>query len=586
MRRIETGIISFLLLCSVCFGADSNVYVCTTSGASGGIAYTNAGSDGGAGTETNPFATIGKALETHGSDTPGTDTITIWVKAGDTLADARILVDDGGTGQNGYDFVIRSSIAGTKWTQVTSAGVSSTWWIKIFGPTSGSIQFIDMSITRTGALTADITYTTDDGMDFIFTDCVMINTSATGEGILGVTDAGSAARNITLNNTSMTYVDTAIHLNGADVVIIENGCTITNTGAVQAVQLHGIVDEFYVDASTITSDVNTAIKTDVSGALLTSNNIFVVRNGSTISGLVGIQIEQLVKRLILTDSTFLAPLNIAGAAIKLGDAVEGNVTGANSGNALGQINIRNNTITATYTRALHLQFGCNGASILNNRISGDDHSLHIMSDGCEIAYNISTGDLPMFIMGNYNNVHNNTVRDDGNACLLTLPLGAGFNDFKYPTGNTIINNIFVTTGASKFAYTDKDGNGGDDNQDRGEQNDEMSDYVDYNCYYNAGGGDAFSIGEFGDEQTGNTIALMQAAWQTATSGGTAWNVINQNVNDQHSIIADPLFKNTTTFELNDGSPCLGNGFNGETMGAKSPNVIRPSGRYDFRTLYD
>lgn len=573
MRRY---LLIFLVLCSVCFAADVTKYVCTNSGNTAAGNYLVNGNDTtGDGTLAKPYATVEKAVDDNAGVGSG-DTMTVVVKSGDTLADDKVTFGATHTTKN---FDIISSDPGTSWTFFST---TANGHFEFNTTIAGAVSFTDMVIgpISDGALNNIIFYQTNAGMNLTLTNCTISTTDTTAECIDANADAGNAAtRDFTLNNTSITTVVAALVTKDFDTVTIENGSTITNSGAIAAVILEDKTTRFIVDASTITSTANNGIQTDVSAQELTSGTDFIIRNGSTISGLVGVKVLKFITNVILTDSTFLAPINSgSSAAIKIGDDTEADVTGANAGDSLGQVQILNNTITATTHRALHIQFGCNGASILNNVITGDNHTFELDSDGCEVAYNTSTGNLPIFIMGGYNHIHNNTTYDDENAFLITLANGAAFNDFKYPTGNRIYNNIFVTTGASAFAYTDADGNGGNDSQDRGEQSDEMADFVDFNCYFNEGGGDAFSLGSDSNEQTGNTIALMQAAWQTATSGGTAWNAINENVNDQNSIIADPLFVDAANgdFRLKIGSPLLRpahKGLNGGVMGQFAPYAL-------------
>ena len=125
--------------------------------------------------------------------------------------------------------------------------------------------------------------------------------------------------------------------------------------------------------------------------------------------------------------------------------------------------------------------------------------------------------------------------------------------------NIITENIIVADGSSMYCFINP-------------SNDPFNNLIDRNCYWPINGAKLASLNSV-DKLT---IAEMQSAWQN-------FNFSYRNLNDQNSVMQDPLLCNPANldFRVKRSSPCWNmarpdiNGRNGP-IGASFPDVNSPS----------
>jgi hypothetical protein len=173
---------------------------------------------------------------------------------------------------------------------------------------------------------------------------------------------------------------------------------------------------------------------------------------------------------------------------------------------------------------------------------GTSHGFVFYGSNHYIHNNVSIGNLPLFEVGGSNHIHNNTCVASGSTAYLTgLPTGnAQFDASLFPVASDVTNNIFVTSSAANYGMWDYDGQGGTTSLARGDNGDDfMTHYIDYNCYWNTA--DATKITKMGAAGVeSDTIEELIAVWATGKTGDLPWNDLCFEINDQHSLMEDPL----------------------------------------------
>ncbi|MFH1613858.1 MAG: hypothetical protein ABIG61_02080 [Planctomycetota bacterium] len=570
MRKILTGsilMIFTIIFCpsSLLFGASTTYYI-NDSTVTGGWA---AGNDGNAGTsKAAPFATIEQALDNHGSTVPGTDIITIIVRDGATLAPDRMKFDNAGNKHDAYDFIIQSENGGN-FTFVSDTDWESLCFSNV---TSGSVSISNMTVSR-DTIVYLIQYLPDKGMDLTLIDCNFSTPAGASFALyMQANTTGTPSRNVTLNNTFLSAANPVAEIFDGQDIVIENGSSLVNTDVAGiAIRHQGDISSLTISSSTITAGAsgNGARAID-SWATATIGELKIL-NSTLTSGDEVIRIKDNVGKLLIYNSIITGGNQPDGcsAGLYLGEDLLANV-----GSAFGEVTILSNTISCANGSAIRLHYGINNANIGYNKTSGGGtaHSFVFYGSNLHIHHNICTGNLAMFESGNEipkgtsgaaggNHIHHNTVYSAvGKAFLTGLPSGASYAAWLCPTGSDVYNNIFVSNSSINYAFYDYEGCGGLLTRRGVNGDDKMSHFMDYNCYYNlADNTKAVKLGYNGIEC--DTPAEIQAVWATGESDGSPWNVMMYEINDQHSIVANPLFVDIANddFRLRENSPCINAG---------------------------
>lgn len=563
-------VLSMLLWGGVLFAADTTYYVSSTGSDL---------NDGSAIDDAHAFATITKAMDGHASDTSG-DTVTIKIKDGDTLAGDNHLDFDSDVVHTPYAFVIEPVTAGQTYTVQPLVG-ADTGWIRINAePCSVTIRGMCMSETDAGTCNYTVRYISGDGTDLILEDCDLVSDTGQTWG-WGLTYSGVATTgSITLTRTRLAAKHGAIKLEGATDIVVQEDSILESltatTGVIYVAYSAAVdIDTFTIDDSNLIGGASGTglyfydnAQIDIDEFSLTDSTITVGSTGLIAEYVAGNTIGHAVIRdntwtlsnadatngilmyagfrdLEFRNNTMTFPATGAvttGGFGTLDYAAAGRIktdTGINS------LIIANNSFTggSAATTCHGLSFWISGAEVYGNTIETKTHGLVVGGNYCRVHHNIvkTVAGSSLCEWGDYNSIYNNTVVAlAGNAYLSGVTSGTGTDAdvWPYSRHSAVFNNIFYA--AASYAFWDYEGEAGADDHGRGDLGgDEMSHYMDYNCYYNATTADTVKLGTTPVSCT--TIAELVAAWSTADNGGV-WNTMYAGINDVHSVIINPRFK--------------------------------------------
>ena len=270
---------------------------------------------------------------------------------------------------------------------------------------------------------------------------------------------------------------------------------------------------------------------------------------------------------------------ILGSVDEIGNGI--NTTG------ITNVNITGGVIQSANAGAINLSV--NNSVVSNVAILGTGHCFTIHSSDCKISFNKIIGRkhnsgtrgpvcaVALANWGSRNVISHNTVYSTGTCFLVGLTHSEDENlyvNWPYSHDNVITYNIFVNTHYNRYAFWDYEGmasynanpprndiyNG---NHIRGENNDSMNDYVDFNCYYNYANQNRIArIGyiDITASDSSNDHAQicknpeeLQSAWKTSGKNGGYWNINYGEINDQNSIMDDPQLN--SNFIPISGGPC-------------------------------
>jgi hypothetical protein len=549
--------------CAVAHG-DIHTYFISQSG--------NNANDGSAEDDAHAWNTLSYAIGNHGGS-PG-DTVELKIVDDLTTPD-HITFDNYLSKHNAVNFVIESSDSSTR--RAITAGGNGFYgtYIGVWGCTSGSITIRNVNFTATAAGWPDmlIWIVDNKGMDVTIEDSNITYTGTLSSyGIRTSPDSGMAARNLTLSNVTMSVTSYGIRTQRSDAIKLTNTSITTTTGNGMPVYIDGNIVSLDISGGTIMAGAiggDAIIQT--SGTI--NANYVRISDVNIEAGGYCVRFWDNVGQFYLRNCPHIwSKTTTILPAVKLGEDYEWDVQ-----KGFGQIDISDNNIVSANHGTLWLYNGTDGSVVTRNKTSGYTHSFMVLSSYNQLSFNICTGSLPLFIVGDYQVVNNNTVYqsmgDTSTAFLVGLPASIlSYSYVPFPHNNKIYNNIFVTNSASGYAYWDYDGKGGNTNNRRGlytemanpclpsrrkGESDLMNDYMNYNCYWNINEtGRANSkicrIGSYGGTATDcNSIAAMRSIWP-------GWNTQYGAINDTNSIMADPCFVDPANddFRLQRNSPCL------------------------------
>ena len=444
-------VVGFFVGFGQCYAADSTLYVSATSGVSGDYNFLLAGNDTtGDGTLAKPYAKISKAINSHISSVG--ETVTIIVKAGDTLVTDRPTFDDVSKTHNGINFIIKSSIPGTKYIVQSSSG-TNFFRTNAATVVSGSLTIQDCQYS--GTTSAFVQFAAEQGMNLIIKDSNLTTFSSYSIYLLGSTNT-NPERNVTIENSVLNSVSGAIanQNSGDDGKYIAGNINISSstiTTNSSGIKINGQIGNMNLNNVVISYGTGWGILTDSSASAgnVTINNIDVSGTG------YGIRLKDNIAQLVINDSRVQSSGN---KALYLGEDTLSNV---NSG--VNQVQISNNSLTSGSEKALQLGFGVgDNAEIYGNISSGGTHQLTISSNHAHIYNNIINGNASpaMFNIGSYNTYNNNTVYGDIAGGAFLTGNGAAPTEQYYGHDNVVYNNIFVTKNVSGFAFWDYEGHAG------------------------------------------------------------------------------------------------------------------------------
>lgn len=584
--------------------ADTTYYVNPVAEASGDWA---AGSNANNGLSiAAPKLTLANVIENHASGSG--ETVTVNIIPGGTLAEGSLVF--WAAGMNGVHFVFQTDEDST-WNM--GAGTANTDFFIPTVPTTGSIT-IRRAVINNANTKSLFGMPNGKGMNGIVDDCSITLTNANGRLYYCGTTGG--ARSIRVMGSSVINTTNNCIYNPEGEIVIEDGCSLTSAATV--LSLNVSCTSLKVGAATLTS-------TGDRGILFGDNktmNLFSCIGTTIVSDDEAIVIPTGIPNVIIKGCTITSNDAAYGVSINAGLAA--------APMTYESIIIDGNTITsiANAAIALNIGYGVQNISVFNNRLYGYGHSLFFSGKVGLVAYNVITSlhSVSCALYGSDVTFHHNTCYGADGGALVTGAGGGSLSGVTYnktgdelnalggmasgetcyvnanSTGGTtriagyvyrydgaawnfvqsmasvnlkIFSNILVSV--NSLAYNDYDDTAGLPNGRS--VGDKMNDYVDGNVYWRVtdSASGIVKIGQDTAQQVADTVAELQTAWLTATTGGGPWCDSFSHVNDLNSLMVNPNLdsnyrpRNRTIARLGYGAVAP----NAQTLGGNGVLEIAP-----------